>query len=223
MDISIIGTGYVGLVTGVGLAAHGHSVVCVDINPEIVIQLNSDKLPIYEKGLDMLFREARTTGKFKATADIAETINATEITIVAVGTPNVKGQINLQFIQRAIREIGEILRDKDRYHTVVVKSTILPGTTDSILLPILEKSSGKKLGEFGLGFNPEFLREGCAVEDFINPDRIVLGSDDEQSKEKLRALYSDWRVDLIEVNTRTAELIKYANNCLLATQISVVN
>lgn len=223
MRISVVGTGYVGLITGVGLAVHGHKVVCVDINDQIVQRLNEGKATIYEKGLDAALAKVCQSNCFKATVNLKEAICHSELTIVAVGTPNFQGQIDLKYIQQAIMEIGALLRHKDAHHTVIVKSTVLPGTTDSFVLPILERCSGKRLGEFGLGFNPEFLKEGTAMEDFMNPDRIVLGADGPQSAKDMRRLYAEWDAEIVEVNTRTAEMIKYANNCLLATQISAVN
>lgn len=223
MNISIVGTGYVGLVTGVGLASCGDRFVCVDKDAKIVERLNSGEIHLHEEGLKELFRKARSNGLFKATDNLGQAVNDTAITIVCVGTPNKDGQIDLQYIKTATAEIGKALRDQVRYHTVVVKSTVLPGTTDSNILPILESASDKKLGEFGLGFNPEFLREGSAVSDFMEPDRIILGTDDARSANNLRELYKGFHNEKLEVNTRTAELIKYASNCLLATQISVTN
>lgn len=223
MLVSVIGTGYVGLVTGVGLAQRGHSVVCVDLNPEIVRRLNLGEVTIYEKGLEVALAKTQEVGRFKATMNLVEALEGSELTIIAVGTPSTHGGIDLSYVREAARQIGEVLRGKLTFHTVVVKSTVLPGTTSSVVLPVLEDTSGKRLGDFGLGVNPEFLREGRALEDFMNPDRIVVGADDFRSAEKLRELYKGWKADFIEVNSRTAEMIKYANNCLLATQISVAN
>lgn len=223
MRVSVIGTGYVGLVTGVGLAARGHTVTCVDVNPQIIEMLNRGEVAIYERGLDAILVDVQEAGRFRATMHFAEAVNESELSIIAVGTPDTHGQIDLRHVQEAAMDIGRALGDKSSYHTVVVKSTVLPGTTDSVILPILEEFSGKKLGKFGLGVNPEFLREGNALEDFMKPDRIVLGSDDALSAKKLMELYAGWEVDFVEVNMRTAEMIKYVNNCLLATQISVTN
>ena len=132
--------------------------------------------------------------------------------------------IDLKYIRAAASEIGSIIKDRDDHLSVIVKSTTVPGTTDTVVREELETASGKSLGEgFGLGMNPEFLREGEAIEDFMYPDRVVLGHEDEKTLERLRVLYAPWDVDKPEVNTRTAEMIKYANNCLLATQISAVN
>jgi UDPglucose 6-dehydrogenase len=223
LRVSIIGTGYVGLITGVGLALRGQTVTCVDLDPVIVEKLNNGEPTIFEKGLEQALKEVLEAGRFQVTTNLAQAVAETELTIIAVGTPDSDGQIDLRYVQQAARDIGAVLRSKSNYHTVVVKSTVLPGTVDSVVLPLLEQASGKKLGEFGLGFNPEFLREASALEDFLYPDRIVLGADDPLSAAHLRELYDCWDVDFLEVNTRTAEMIKYANNCLLATQISVTN
>jgi len=223
MRISIVGAGYVGLVTAVGLGTRGHSVVCVDKDSRIVDHLNKGKLTIYEPGLEELFVDVIAKDRFSATTSIDAAVSESELTIIAVGTPNKHGQIDLNYVCSAAQEIGDALRNKPSYHTVVVKSTVLPGTTESVVLPILREHSGKDLGDFGLGFNPEFLREGNAVEDFMDPDRIVLGADDPISAGKLLQLYVGWDTDFIETNTKTAEMIKYVSNCFLATQISLAN
>jgi UDPglucose 6-dehydrogenase len=145
--------------------------------------------------------------------------------LLAVGTPSEDGVIDLKYIRAAAAEIGSILRDRDDYVSVIVKSTVIPGTTDTVVRDGNRGASGKTLGQgFGLGMNPEFLREGEAIEDFMEPDRMVLGHEDAtDAGAAAHELYAPWDVDKPEVNTRTAEMIKYANNCLLATQISAVN
>jgi UDPglucose 6-dehydrogenase/GDP-mannose 6-dehydrogenase len=224
MKLAVVGTGYVGLVSGVCLAAKGHDVTCVDLNPDIVARLNRAEPTIHERGLPELLAEVHAAGNFRATTGIAEALADAETVILAVGTPSENGVIDLKYIRAAAAEIGALLRDRDGYLSVIVKSTVVPGTTDTVVREEIEAASGKILGEgFGLGMNPEFLREGEAIEDFMDPDRIVFGHEDETTLRHLRTLYAPWDVDKIEVNTRTAELIKYANNCLLATQISAVN
>ena len=143
--------------------------------------------------------------------------------LVAVGTPSTDGKIDLKYFGKACEQIGGWLRNARRFVSVVVKSTVIPGTTDVFVRNIVERAAGKKLGQFGLGMNPEFLREGSAVEDFMKADRIVLGYEDTRTLTLLREAYRNWSCEKLEVNTRTAEMIKYANNCLLATQISAVN
>jgi UDPglucose 6-dehydrogenase/GDP-mannose 6-dehydrogenase len=225
MKISIIGTGYVGLVTGACLAEKGHQVTCVDINPERVAALNRAESPIYEAGLDELLR--RHVGKgLSATSDLTSAVQNTDLTLIAVGTPFNGKEIDLSFVLGATRQIGAALKTKNSYHVVVVKSTVVPGTTDQQVLPALEASSGKAAGkDFGVGMNPEFLSEGEAVNDFLLPDRLVLGGIDERSTDVLEALYQPFPADVprLRTNTRTAEMIKYASNALLAASISFTN
>ena len=225
MKISIIGTGYVGLVTGACLAEKGHQVTCVDINVERVAALNHAESPIFEAGLEELLRKHVGHG-LSATADLTKAVLDTELTLVAVGTPFNGKQIDLTAVLGAAKQIGEALKQKPSYHVVVVKSTVVPGTTDQHVLPALEKSSGKKAGaDFGVGMNPEFLSEGEAVNDFLFPDRIVLGGIDERSTDVLEELYKPFGADVprLRTNTRTAEMIKYASNSLLATLVSFTN
>lgn len=225
MKVSIIGTGYVGLVTGAGLADKGHDVTCVDLNPDRVAALNAAKSPIYENGLEDLL--ARNVGKrLRATTDLAQAVADTELTLIAVGTPFDGKAIDLRDVLTAARQIGEVLKVKDGYHVVVVKSTVVPGTTDRKVLPVLEAASGKKAGpDFGLGMNPEFLSEGEAVGDFMNPDRIVMGGIDDATRRELERLYDCFPAEVprLYTNTGTAELIKYASNALLANLISFSN
>ena len=224
MKLSIIGTGYVGHVTGACLAEKGHEVICVDMNPERVAALNSAKSPIYEEGLDALL--AKNVGKnLRATSDLESAVLATDVTFIAVGTPFDGKTIDLTAVLGATREIGEALKKKSGYHLVVVKSTVVPGTTDTHVLPALERASGKKAGvDFGVGMNPEFLSEGEAVHDFMFPDRIVIGGIDGATLDALAELYSGFEgVPVIRTNTGTAEMIKYASNSLLAALISFSN
>lgn len=224
MKISIIGTGYVGLVTGACLAEKGHQVTCVDINPERVAALNRAEAPIYEAGLEDLLRKHVGRG-LKATTELTAAVSETELTLIAVGTPFNGKEIDLTAVLGATRQIGEALKNKAAYHVVVVKSTVVPGTTDQHVLPALESSSGKRAGrDFGVGMNPEFLSEGEAVNDFLFPDRIVLGGIDERSIATLAQLYKPFTdVPILRTNTRTAEMIKYASNSLLAALISFTN
>lgn len=223
MKVAVIGTGYVGLVSGVCLAAKGHDVVCVDIDPSIVQRLNRGEATIHERGLPALLAEVLASGRFRASLRMEDALDGAEIALIAVGTPSHEGAIDLTYVRNAARRIGECLGGADRHLSVVMKSTVVPGTTDTVIRGELEKASGLTLGQFGLGMNPEFLREGEAIVDFMEPDRIVLGYEDEATLARLRRLYAPWEAEKVEVNTRTAELIKYANNALLATQISAVN
>ena len=223
MNVTIVGTGHVGLVSGVCLAAKGHDVICVDINSQLVEQLNAGKPHIYERGLEELLKRVLKSGRLVATTNLDTALDRSDIVIIAVGTPSENGVIDLRFILEASRSIGEYLKNHDRYLSVVVKSTVIPGTTDTVVRSEIENASGKNFPVFGLGMSPEFLREGEAITDFMEPDRIVLGYEDDRTLKLLEALYAPWEVDKIRVNTRSAELIKYANNALLAIQISAVN
>ncbi|HTJ57026.1 MAG TPA: UDP-glucose/GDP-mannose dehydrogenase family protein [Devosiaceae bacterium] len=223
MRLAIVGTGYVGLVSGVCLAAAGHDVTCVDVNLQIVSRLNAGEPTIYERGLPEMLAGVIAAGRFRATQDLSTGLDGVDLVLIAVGTPSESGVIDLTYVRAAAREIGSYIGRNERHISVVVKSTVVPGTTDTVVRGEIEAASGKALGAFGLGMNPEFLREGEAVSDFAEPDRIVLGHEDELTLARLEELYASWAVDKLRVNTRTAEMIKYANNALLATQISAVN
>jgi UDPglucose 6-dehydrogenase len=224
MNVSIIGAGYVGLVTGACLAEKGHDVICVDVDQEKVDRINQAIAPIHEDGLPELLQ--KTVNKnLRATSDLHQAIQETDVTLIAVGTPFDGTEIDLTFIKEVARQIGLALHDKNTYHLVVVKSTVVPGTTDTVVRPLLEELSGKKAGaDFGVGMNPEFLTEGVAIRDFMFPDRIVLGGIDDRSRDVLDELYQAFAdVPKIRTNNKTAEMIKYTSNALLATMISFSN
>jgi UDPglucose 6-dehydrogenase len=222
MNISIIGTGYVGLVTGACFAKLGHRVICIDIDPEKIQKINKQIPPIYEQGLEPLLTTHKD--KITATTDDNALIN-TDVTFLCVGTPSRKdGSLNLSYLKEATKEIARILKHKPTYHLVVVKSTVLPGTTQDIVLPLLEQHSEKKVGnDIGLAMNPEFLKEGVAIQDFLEPDRIVIGFYDQKSRTTLRELYKDFSCPILETSLSAAEMIKYASNAFLATKISFIN
>lgn len=224
MRISIIGTGYVGLVTGACFAEHGHAVTCVDVDEAKVRSINEGKPPIHEEGLEALLKKHAGKG-LRATTDLSSAVAASEITFIAVGTPFGNGEIDLSFVRTCAAQIGAVLKSVSHYHTVVVKSTVVPGTTDNVVRPILEEHSGKRAGaDFGLGVNPEFLTEGTAVRDFLMPDRLVIGGIDDRARNAIEAAYTGFPdVPRIITNNATAELIKYASNALLATMISFAN
>jgi UDPglucose 6-dehydrogenase len=223
MQISVLGAGYVGLVTGLCFAAKGHDCVCVDVDKEKIDSINRGESPIYEPGLPELLES--TIGKnMRATLDARAAILESELTFIAVGTPFDGKVIDLTYVKETARVIGEVLRDKPGYHVVVVKSTVVPGTTDKVVRPILESTSCKKAGkDFGLGMNPEFLTEGEAVGDFMDPDRVVCGGIDARTQKALLALYEPFPGERLSTNNTTAEMIKYASNALLATLISFSN
>ncbi len=217
MNIGIIGLGYVGLITGVGFASLGNKVVGVDIDNNKINKINTGETPVYEQGLEEKLKEVKEN--FKATTNIND-LKDSEIIFVCVGTPSKEdGSIDLKYVRRAAEDISKILGS---YRVIVIKSTVIPGTTES-LIKILEKND-KKVGEdFGLGMDPEFLKEGNALKDFLEPDRIVIGSYDEKSKEILAELYKDLNCPKLFANIKTAEMIKYASNSFLATKISLIN
>lgn len=224
MNISIIGTGYIGLITGAGFAEKDHKVICVDVIKEKVDLINSGKSPIYEKGLDEIIK--KTIGKnLTATTSIRDAVLNSDVTFICVGTPpNSDGSSDLRYITDASGNIGKQLAEKNSYHVVVVKSTVLPGTTENIVIPSIEKDSRKIAGkDFGVVMNPEFLREGVALEDFLKPDRIVIGSIDKRSGDLIERLYAGFNSKILRTNLKTAEMIKYASNAFLATKVSFIN
>lgn len=224
MKVTIVGTGYVGLVTGVILASAGHFVYCVGRNKEKLQKINAGTSPFFEPGLEKLLRIVLKKGLLKAVSDIQNAVSQSEVIIIAVGTPTLNDAIDLSQIEIVSKQIGEALRQSNSYHVVVVKSTVVPGATEKIALPILEKSSGKKVGkDIGLSMNPEFLREGQAVSDALHPDRIVIGSHDEKSSKTLLKLYKEFVCLKVVTNIKTAEMTKYTANSLLATMISFSN
>jgi UDPglucose 6-dehydrogenase len=224
MKISIIGAGYVGLVTGACLAEKQNQVICVDVDQEKVRKINSGVSPIFEEGLPELIKK-NINRNLIANTDLTEAVLETDTTFIAVGTPFDGKQVDLSFVKEVSRQIGTALKNKNTYHLVVVKSTVVPGTTDQVVRPILEQASGKKAGiDFGLGMNPEFLTEGIAINDFMFPDRIVIGGIDQKSLNILSQLYDAFEgVPIIKTNNKTAEMIKYTSNALLATMISFAN
>ncbi len=228
-SISIVGTGYVGLCTAVGFASRGYKVVASTHDPEKAELINKGVPPFFEYGLEEMLQKVVKKGYLKCLLDREEAVLKTGITIISVGTPSKPdGSINLRFIESSAQEIGEALNEKDAYHLVVVKSTVVPGTTENLVKPGIEKSSGKRCGvDFGLCMNPEFLREGSALYDTLHPDRIIIGEHDEKSGDVLEGLYRDFLGEetppMIRTNLPTAELIKYANNAFLATKISFIN
>ncbi|MBN2042253.1 MAG: UDP-glucose/GDP-mannose dehydrogenase family protein [Candidatus Aenigmarchaeota archaeon] len=225
MNVSIVGTGYVGLSTGVGFSVKGNKVICVDILEDKLNRINRGDSPIYEPGLEEKLKDSLSRGLFKATTDLEKAVMFTDVTFVSVGTPSKEdGSIDLKFIEEVSRQIGRILKKKEGYHVVVVKSTVVPGTTEDVVLRNIEKESGKKAGEhFGICMNPEFLREGRAMEDFLKPDRIVIGELDKRSGDTVAKLYDNFDTKILRTNIKVAEMIKYTANSFLATKISFSN
>ena len=223
MKIAIVGTGYVGLVTGIALALLNHKVVCVDVNEERVKTIQVGKSPFFEPNLDEYLNKVLKKKLLSSTVSLDDALRQSEIIIIAVGTPTVEGKIDLSTIKKASAQIGLSLKKTNKYKIIVVKSTVLPGVTEDVIKPIIEQNSGKKIGEFGLCMNPEFLREGSALEDAIKPDRIVIGQYDSKSGEGYAKTYQSVNAPKIFTNIKTAELTKYAANALFATLISFSN
>ena len=212
-----------GLVTGACFAKLGNRVICMDIDEMKIDMINRGLSPLYEEGLGELLITYRDN--IEATTDYGYALRNSDVTFICVGTPSKSdGSFDLSFVRAVAEEIGKQLKEKEEWHLVVVKSTVLPGTTRDVVLPIVEKHSGKRVGrDFGLAMNPEFLREGVAVKDFLEPDRIVIGCYDERSRDVLRALYKVFSCPIVETSLSAAEMIKYASNAFLATKISFIN
>ena len=225
MNIAIIGLGYVGCVSAACLASAGHNVVGVDISPEKVDLINDGKSPIIEKDIDELISASVDDGRLSATTCIADAILNSELSLVCVGTPSrANGSLDLTYIQNSVSDVARTLKNHDKYHVVAVRSTMLPGTLENIVLPLLEELSGKKVGsEIGLCTNPEFLREGTAIHDYRNPPFTLVGALDERSAASLKRLYSDLDQPFLQVDIRVAEMVKYSCNIFHALKISFAN
>ncbi len=223
MKISIIGCGYVGTVTGVCFADFGHDIVFYDIDKKKLDLLSRGESPIYEPSLDDLIR--KNSQHLTTTSDLTAAVRDTDITFICVGTPSRDdGSIDLAYVLSAGATIGQALQETPDFHPVIVKSTVFPGSTEGPVRSVIEQASGKQaFVDFGLGSNPEFLREGNAVHDFCVPDRIVLGAKDARTMRALGDLYASFTCPKIETSIRTAEMIKYTSNAFLATKISFAN
>jgi UDPglucose 6-dehydrogenase len=225
MKITVIGTGYVGLVSGACMAEMGNDVLCLDLDPEKIRILNSGGIPIHEPGLDAVVARNVEAGRLHFTTDVAEAVRFGTIQFIAVGTPpDEDGSADLQYVLSAARNIGRLMTD---YKVVVDKSTVPVGTADKVKAAIAEELAARgNAVEFAVVSNPEFLKEGAAVEDFMRPDRIVVGAEDERAIHLMRALYAPFqrnRDKLVVMDLRSAELTKYAANAMLATRISFMN
>jgi GDP-mannose 6-dehydrogenase len=225
MKIAVFGLGYVGVVSAACLSRDGHSVVGVDVNPVKVDQINSGKSPIIEEGLDLVLDQSVSAGRLSATSDAAIAVKSAELSIVCVGTPgNPNGSLNLSYVEQVCGEIGRALRTLSEWHTVVLRSTMLPGSITGSVIPILEDQSGKRAGvDFGLCFNPEFLREGSAIRDFDEPPKTVVGELNQRSGDSVVALYENLDAPLIRTSIEVAETVKYVDNAWHAAKVSFAN
>ncbi|MGF6594759.1 nucleotide sugar dehydrogenase [Pseudomonas sp. 2835] len=225
MNISIFGLGYVGAVCAGCLSARGHQVLGVDISPAKIDMINQGKSPIVEPGLEQLLLDGVRHGRLRGTTDVQAAVLATEMSLLCVGTPSKKnGDLDLVYMEAVCREIGTAMRDKASRHTVVVRSTVLPGTAKNVVIPILEKYSGKRAGiDFGVAVNPEFLRESTAIQDYDFPAMTVIGELDAQSGDLLQSLYQGLDAPVIRKSIEVAEMIKYTCNVWHATKVSFAN
>lgn len=225
MNISVFGIGYVGAVSSACLARDGHTVLAVDVSASKVDEINAGHSPIVEKGLPELIAETRAAGRLSAGMDGAAAVMASEISLVCVGTPSLPtGALDLGFATRAAEELGAALKAKDKFHVVVFRSTMLPGSMDEVIIPALERTSGLRAGQdFGVGYYPEFLRESSAIADYDLPGAVVFGSIDERTLKAMHALQPGLKVTPHEVDLKGAEIIKYVNNAWHAAKISFSN
>jgi len=221
MKVGIFGLGYVGCVMAACLANDGNQVVGIDINRLKVDMINAGQSPIIEPGLADMISEGKRAGKLRAEMDAKAVVQESDISLICVGTPsNDNGSLRLDYVDNVCRQIGEALREKDGYHVVVVRSTVLPGTVEDRLIPIIERASGRKAGvHFGVCMNPEFLREGSAIKDYYHPGILVIGELDQRSGDLLAPLYAPIEVPLTRTTLRTAEMVKYACNAFHALKV----
>ena len=225
MRISVFGMGYVGCVSAGCLAQLGHNIVAVEPNDTKVRMINEHRSPIIEAGMDELMADAARSGRLQARSDWSSAVHDSELAIVCVGTPSQdNGNIDLNSILRVCEQIGESLGSKEGYFTVVIRSTVIPGTVEEIVIPTLESRSGKQVGrDFGVCMNPEFLREGTSIVDFYNPPKTVIGEFDSKSGEKVAELYAALPGPQIRTTLRVAEMVKYADNAFHALKICFAN
>ena len=223
--ISILGMGYVGLVTAATFLKLGHRVICVDVLKERVNLVNNGRSPIFEIGLEEAINEGINSGNLMATTDTTVAARCSDVIFICVGTPSCSdGSIDLRFVRKAAKDVGKALKGHKGFPVIVVKSTVIPSTCDKVVRPILEKVSGLKAGRsFGLACNPEFLKEGMALNDSLRPDRIVIGGIDNRSCDAVLKLYNGIKAPVIFTDLTTAEMIKYASNAFLATRVGLSN
>ena len=225
MRISVFGLGYVGGVTAGCLAAAGHQVVGVYVNPLKIDLINRGEAPFVEKGLPELIRAGRDAGRLRATADAGEAIRETDLSLVCVGTPSRKNNdLDTAYVRKVSEEIGRALAQKSAYHLVVIRSTLLPGSTREVVIPALEAASGKRVNEgFGVCYNPEFLREGTAIHDFHHPPKTVIGRSRPEDGERAAAIYEGIEAPLFYTGIPQAEMLKYVDNAFHALKITFAN
>jgi GDP-mannose 6-dehydrogenase len=225
MKISIFGLGYVGTVSAGCLAKDGHDVIGVDPSQVKTNLVSDGKSPIIESDIGEIIGNAVTVGRLKATTHVKQAIEKTDISMICVGTPSqLNGGLDLRYVRNVCEQIGVVLRDKKDFHVVVARSTMLPGSMRSVVIPTLEEFSGKKAGrDFGVCINPEFLREGTAVHDYYHPPKTVIGEIDQRSGDALAAVYSDLEAPVVRTDIETAEMVKYTDNVWHALKVGFAN
>ncbi len=225
MKVSVFGLGYVGTVASACLAADGHRVIGVDKNPSKVDVINAGRSPVVEKGLDQLIATGVASGNLSATLSADSAIEASDLTLVCVGTPSSgNGSLNLDYVREVCEQIGNALRQSAKPHTIVIRSTVLPGTVRELVVPMLEQTSGKRTGEqFSVCFNPEFLREATAVDDYYHPPKTVIGEALPGAGDELVKLYAGIDAPLFRTTIEAAELIKYVDNTWHALKVGFAN
>ncbi len=225
MRVCVVGVGYVGLVTAACLTREGHTVVGVDSNRAKVDTINRGRSPIVERETLELVRDAVARGTLRATMDVEEAVGTSELTLICVGTPGqANGSPDLGYVRKVCAEIGGALRCRDEFHVVVCRSTVLPGTMRNTVIPLLEEHSGKRVGEdFGVCYNPEFLREGSAVHDFYHPPKTVIGQTDAAGGEQVASLYAMLDAPVFRVAIDVAEMVKYVDNAWHALKVGFAN
>ena len=225
MKISIFGLGYVGAVSAGCLAKEGHTVIGVDPYQPKVDLINSGQTPVIEDEIGAIVSDAVKSGALRATADVEDAVNNSEMSFICVGTPSLlNGGLDLKYVRGVCEQIGEAIKQKDEFHVVVARSTMLPGTMSDVVIPVLEEASGKKAGiGFGVCNNPEFLREGTAVYDFYHPPKTVIGETDAKSGDLLASIYEKLDAPLIKTDVRTAEMVKYSDNVWHALKVGFAN
>jgi GDP-mannose 6-dehydrogenase len=224
MRISVLGMGYVGTVSAACLADRGHTLIGVDTNESKISLLQAAKSPIVEAGVDNLLQEAHANNRLTATHDVQHAVNNSDMSIICVGTPSMKnGSLNLEFVRKVCLELSQAIKEKDQWHDVVVRSTMLPGSTDRIVIPALQEFAGDVGDRYGLCINPEFLREGSAVYDFNNPPKTVVGCVNEKTAKAVENLFAGLPGPMLNVNYRVAECAKYVDNVWHALKVSFAN
>jgi nucleotide sugar dehydrogenase len=225
LSISVFGMGYVGSVSAACFAHVGHKVIGVDVSPLKVEMMASGRTPIIEARMSELVEEGHRSGLLQATTKADEAVRNSDISFVCVGTPSMRsGKLDLAYVERVVHEIGVALKQKNSFHVVVLRSTVLPGTTESLVIPTLEKASGRRAGtDFAVCYNPEFMREGSAVADFLQPPYTVLGAQDPQHLTALQELYKTVSAPVFETKIPVAEMVKYVCNAFHAVKIGFAN